>query len=70
MGERHISRKRKGNVLSSYINALEKMALTENQQDKVEVCKKQPGHFHENLENGLTFYSLNFMFLTGHNLKL
>ncbi len=49
MGDRRISRKRKGNVLSScvtlaYINALETMAQTEKQQEKVQVCKKQqPG---------------------------
>ena len=42
MGDRRISRKRKGNVLSScvtpaYTNALETMALTEKQQ-KVQDC--------------------------------
>ncbi len=47
-GDRRISRKRKGNVLSScatpaYMNALETMALTEKQQEKVQVCEKQPG---------------------------
>ena len=44
MGDRRITRKRKGNVLSScvtpaYMNALETMALTEKQQDNVQVCK-------------------------------
>ena len=46
MGDRRISRKRKGNVLSScvsldYMNALE--TLTEKQQEKVQVYEKQPG---------------------------
>ena len=45
MGDRRISRKRNGNVLSScvttvHINALETMALTEKQQEKVQVCKQ------------------------------
>ena len=44
MGDRHISRKRKGNVLSScvtpaYINVLEAMALTKKQQEEIQVCK-------------------------------
>ena len=44
MGDRRISYKRKGNVLSScvtsvYMNALETMALTEKQQEKVQVCE-------------------------------
>ena len=48
MGDRRVSRKRKGNVLSScvtpaYMNARETMALTEKQQDKVQICEKQPG---------------------------
>ena len=48
IGDRRISRKRKGNVLNScvtpaYINALETMALTEKQQEKVQVCEKHPG---------------------------
>ena len=48
MGDRRISRKRKGNVLSScvtsaYMNALETTAVTENKQEKVQVCDKQPG---------------------------
>ena len=43
MGDRRISRKRKGNMLSpcitpAYTNALETMALTEKQQ-KVQICK-------------------------------
>ena len=47
MGDRRISRKRKGNVFSScvtpaYIIALETMALTEKQQEEVQVCEKQP----------------------------
>ena len=47
MGDRRISRISKLNVLSlcvvpAYTNALETMALTEKQQ-KVKVCKKQPG---------------------------
>ena len=42
--DRRISRKRKGNVLSScitlaYMNALETMALTEKQHGKVQVCE-------------------------------
>ena len=45
-GGRRISRKCKGNVLSScvtsaYMNALEMMALTEKQQEKVQVCEKR-----------------------------
>ena len=48
MGDIRISRKRKGNMLSScvtpaYMNGLETMAQTEKQQDKVQVCEKQPG---------------------------
>ena len=48
MGDSRISRKRKGDVLSSfvtpaYINTLETMTLTEKQQEKVQVCEKQPG---------------------------
>ena len=48
MGDRCISHKRKGNVLSSlvtpaYLNALETMALTEKQQENVQVCEKQSG---------------------------
>ena len=43
MGDRRISRKLKGNVLSSYMNALETMGLIEKQQEKVQVCEKQPG---------------------------
>ena len=49
MGYRRISRKRKGNMLSScvtpaYLNALQTMALTEKQQEKVQVYeKKKPG---------------------------
>ena len=48
MGDRRKSRKRKGNVPSScvtpaYMNALETMALTEKQQEKVQVCEEQPG---------------------------
>ena len=44
MEDRRLSRKRKGNVLSSCVtparmNALEMMALTEKQQEKVQVCK-------------------------------
>ena len=47
MEERRISRKRKGNVLSScvtpaYMDALEAIALTEKQQEKVQICEKQP----------------------------
>ena len=47
MGDRRISCKPKGNVLSSgvtpaYVNALETMELTEKQQEKVQVCGKQP----------------------------
>ena len=49
MGDnKRISRKCKGNVLSvcvtpAYMNKLEMMALTEKQQEKVQVCEKQPG---------------------------
>ena len=48
MGDRPISHQLKGNVLSScvipaYINALEKMAVIEIQQEKVQVCEKQSG---------------------------
>ena len=48
MVDRRISRKRKGYVLSScvspaYMNTLEMMALTEKQQEKVQVCETQPG---------------------------
>ena len=47
MGDRRISRKYTGNMLSScftpaYMNALQTMALTEKQQEKVEVCEKHP----------------------------
>ena len=46
MGDRRILRGPKGNVLSScvtpaYMNALETMALTEKQQEKVQVCEKK-----------------------------
>ena len=46
VGDRRISQKRKGNVLSScvtqaYINALETMALTEKQQENVQVREKK-----------------------------
>ena len=39
------------------------------------VIPNSGGHFHENLENGLKFYSLNIngiyhMFLIGHNFKV
>ena len=30
-------------VTPAYMNGLETMALTEKQQEKVQVCKKQPG---------------------------
>ena len=30
-------------VTSTYINALETMAQTEKQQEKVQVCEEQPG---------------------------
>ena len=48
MGDRRISRKRKGNVLSScvapvYMNALQTMTLTGKQRDKVQVRELQPG---------------------------
>ena len=48
MGDKRISRKRKGNVLSpcvipAYMNGLETMALTEKQQEKIQVCEKLPG---------------------------
>ena len=47
-GNRRISRKRKGNVLSScvtqaHMSALETLTLTKKQQEKVQVCEKQPG---------------------------
>ena len=47
MGNRQISHKHERNVLSScitpaYMNAPETMALTEKQQEKVQVCGKQP----------------------------
>ena len=46
--DRRKSRKRNGNALSSCvtpacINGLETMALTEKQQEKVQVCQKQAG---------------------------
>ena len=46
MGDRHKSRKRKGNVLIScvtpaYMNALGTTTLTEKQQEKVQVCEKR-----------------------------
>ena len=45
-GDICMSRKLKGNVLSScatrvYMNALETMALTEKHQEKVQVCEKK-----------------------------
>ena len=48
MGDKRNSRKRKGNVFSScatpaYMNGLETMALTQKQQEKVQVCEKQTG---------------------------
>ena len=48
MGDRRISRKRRRNVLILYVtpacmNALETVALTEKQQEKVQVCEKQSG---------------------------
>ena len=48
MGDRCITHRLKGNVLSScvtsaFMNRLEIMALTEKQQKKVQVCEKQPG---------------------------
>ena len=48
MGDRRILSKLKGNLLSSYyvtpalMNALDRMALTEKQQEKVQVCETQP----------------------------
>ena len=47
-GDRRISCNRKGNVLSScvipaYLNALETMALTEKQQENLQVREKKPG---------------------------
>ena len=47
MGDRRISRKRKGHMLSwcvtpPYMNALETMAVTEKQQ-KVQGCENNPG---------------------------
>ena len=48
MGDRRNSRKRKGNVLSSYVtpaytNAIGTIAPTGKQQEKVQVCEEQPG---------------------------
>ena len=50
MGDIRISRKRKGNILrlsscvtAAYVNALESMALTKKQQEKVQVCENQTG---------------------------
>ena len=48
MGDRCITCKRKGNMLSSYVtpaymNALETMALTEKQQKKAQVYEKKSG---------------------------
>ena len=48
MGDRRISRKRRGNVPSSFVTpaymiALQTMALIEKQQEKVQFCEKQPG---------------------------
>ena len=48
MGDRRISRRLEGNMLSScvtpaYSNALETIALTEKRPEKVQVCEKQPG---------------------------
>ena len=45
MGDIRISRKRKGTIFCSpaYMNALKTMALTEKQQEKVQVCETQPG---------------------------
>ena len=50
MGDRRISRKLTGNVLSScvtpaYTNGLETMALTEKQQEKVQVFERQQHSF-------------------------
>ena len=44
MGDRHISRKLKGKVISlcitsAYLCSLETMAMTEKQQEKLQVCK-------------------------------
>ena len=46
MGAKRISHKRKGNVLSScvtpaYMNALQTTALTEKQQEEIQICEKQ-----------------------------
>ena len=30
-------------VTPAYVNAVETMALTEKQQEKVQICEKQPG---------------------------
>ena len=48
MGNRRVSRKLKGKLLSSCVsrvcmNALETVALTDKQQEKIQVCEKQPG---------------------------
>ena len=48
MGDRRILNKLKGNVLRSCVtpalmNALDRMALRETQQEKVQVCETQPG---------------------------
>ena len=48
MGDRRMSRKRRGNVLNScvtpaYMNVLETMALTEKQQEMAQVCETQSG---------------------------
>ena len=48
MGDKRIPHKCKGNVLSScvipaYMNESECHPLTEKQQEKVQVCEKQPG---------------------------
>ena len=48
MGDGRISHKRKGNMLSmcvtpAYMNALDTRAVTEKQQEEVQVCEKQPG---------------------------
>ena len=48
MGDRRVSPKRKGNVLSSCVtpasmNARETMAVTEKQEEMFQVSEKQPG---------------------------
>ena len=48
MGDKFIPRKLIGKVFSScvtqvYMKALETMALKQKQQEKVQVCEKQPG---------------------------